>query len=223
MNLKKILLTQTVKNQNAHAYLVVGQIKLEEIINIFKVNLADLFIIDENPIKISKIRELIKWSVLKPHSSKVKLAMLLNIENMSLDAANSLLKLLEEPPKDSVIILQSTKKERILPTIISRCQIVVETEKQDINETEEASKIQDFISSDEITKKNIKERFNLANKLAESPNLKEILNLYEKEYRRKMLNGFESSEILKVIARDRSLLLSNISVKLLLENLLLMF
>src|SRR3989337_1919396 len=98
MNLKKILLAQTAKEKNAHAYLVFGKLKPDELIKIFKVSVADLFIIDENPIKISKIRELIKWSALKPHSSEKKLTIILNIENMSLDAASSLLKLLEEPP-----------------------------------------------------------------------------------------------------------------------------
>lgn len=47
-----------------------------------------------------------------------------NIENMSINAANSLLKFIEEPREDTYTILTTDNFHQILPTIISRCQII---------------------------------------------------------------------------------------------------
>jgi DNA polymerase-3 subunit delta' len=47
-----------------------------------------------------------------------------NAEEMNAEASNSLLKTLEEPSSDSVFILTTAQKEQLLPTILSRCQLV---------------------------------------------------------------------------------------------------
>ena len=46
---------------------------------------------------------------------------------MSVSAANSLLKFLEEPASDTVAILMTEQGQRILPTILSRCQVLTFT------------------------------------------------------------------------------------------------
>lgn len=85
----------------------------------------DIHIIDqENKIKIGQIRELSRHISLSPHSSKYKVAIINNIEQLGKEAANALLKTLEEPPVNSILILIASNLEEILPTIISRCQIV---------------------------------------------------------------------------------------------------
>ena len=43
-------------------------------------------------------------------------------EDLNISASNSLLKMLEEPPKKTLFILVSNNKQSILPTILSRCQ-----------------------------------------------------------------------------------------------------
>ena len=76
-------------------------------------------------ITIGQIRELIRFFQLKvPGKAKVKrVAILEDADTMSLEAQNALLKLLEEPPADSVLILTSSYPQRLLPTIRSRAQL----------------------------------------------------------------------------------------------------
>lgn len=85
----------------------------------------DIFLFEEeNTIKINQIRELKKKLILKPYNLKFKIALLVDAEKMTIAAQNALLKTLEEPPANSIIILLSANLERLLPTIISRAQII---------------------------------------------------------------------------------------------------
>ena len=61
---------------------------------------------------------------LKPFRGGRKIAIIDDADYLNQEGANSLLKTLEEPPPDSVIILIGTSEQRQLPTIRSRCQIV---------------------------------------------------------------------------------------------------
>ena len=75
-------------------------------------------------IKIEQIREIRKEIELKPFRSKKKVYIIDKAEKMTLEASNCLLKTIEEPPYYAIIILICSKIDPILPTIISRCQIV---------------------------------------------------------------------------------------------------
>jgi DNA polymerase-3 subunit delta' len=61
---------------------------------------------------------------LKPYSGRRKIAILDDADFLNKEGANCLLKTLEEPPPQSVLILIGTSEQRQLPTIRSRCQIV---------------------------------------------------------------------------------------------------
>src|SRR5262249_44521337 len=61
---------------------------------------------------------------LKPYSGRRKIAILDDADYLNKEGANCLLKTLEEPPPQSVLILIGTSEQRQLPTIRSRCQIV---------------------------------------------------------------------------------------------------
>ena len=72
-----------------------------------------------------RMREGLCWRLLlKPAVAGRKVAIILDADLLSDEAANCLLKTLEEPPPEAVIILVGTALERQLPTIRSRCQIV---------------------------------------------------------------------------------------------------
>jgi len=75
-------------------------------------------------IKIEQIREIRKEIELKPFRSKKKVYIIDKAEKMTLEASNCLLKTIEEPPYYAIIILICSKIDPILPTIVSRCQIV---------------------------------------------------------------------------------------------------
>jgi DNA polymerase-3 subunit delta' len=75
-------------------------------------------------IKIDQIRTLQKDIGYKPYEGKRKIYILDHAEALRPEAANALLKTLEEPSSDSLMILVTANVYALLPTVISRCQLV---------------------------------------------------------------------------------------------------
>ena len=71
-------------------------------------------------ISVSQIRSLIKQAAFGPTLSKHKICIINEADTMNTEAANSLLKLLEEPPDKWFFILVASSVSRLLPTILSR-------------------------------------------------------------------------------------------------------
>ena len=77
---------------------------------------------EDGVIKIDAIRALIDFLMQTPQLAGRKIAVVASAERMNLNAANALLKTLEEPPPDSFVVLVTGAPERLLPTVRSRCQ-----------------------------------------------------------------------------------------------------
>jgi len=124
----------------SHAYLFSGEEKLGkktvalEFIklicgkeDVFEREHPDLFLISPEigtSIQINQIREL-NWKLsLKPSLAPFKVALLDKAHLMNEEAQNCLLKTLEEPRGNAILILISEQPERLFPTILSRCQII---------------------------------------------------------------------------------------------------
>jgi DNA polymerase-3 subunit delta' len=75
-------------------------------------------------IKIDQIRDLLDFVNLKSHFSGIRVAVIDPAEAMNRNAANSLLKTLEEPPPDTLILLVADQPVRLPATIRSRCQLL---------------------------------------------------------------------------------------------------
>lgn len=75
-------------------------------------------------IKISQIKDLIKQLSLKPIYAQKRVVVIHNADKLNLEAANCFLKVLEEPPLDTTIILLTADENLLLETIVSRCQKV---------------------------------------------------------------------------------------------------
>lgn len=77
-------------------------------------------------IKVDQVREEIEEKLyLRPFEGRYKIVIVDEAERMNHNAQNAFLKTLEEPPRDCVIILLSSRPESLLPTLRSRCQTVV--------------------------------------------------------------------------------------------------
>jgi hypothetical protein len=88
-------------------------------------------------IGIELIKTMQKKLFLQPLKSTRKLIIIEEAHLLTTEAQNALLKVLEEPPKHTCIMLSTETKESLLPTIISRCHIVVlETEKTKLTKKE---------------------------------------------------------------------------------------
>ena len=75
-------------------------------------------------IKIEQIREMLNQVKLRPFSGRQKVFILKNIENMTPEGANALLKTLEEPSASSLLLLTTSVPEKTLDTVKSRCQMI---------------------------------------------------------------------------------------------------
>jgi len=73
-------------------------------------------------IKIESIRQIKNDIYYTVQKGKKKVFIISNAEQMSTEASNSFLKILEEPPGDSLLILTTSKPNSLLPTITGRCQ-----------------------------------------------------------------------------------------------------
>ena len=96
---------------------------------------------DKQSISMDQIRDLQHQLSLKPYAADHKIGILPEAQRMTVEAQNALLKTLEEPPAHSVLILTAPSTKQLLPTIVSRCQIVRLEAEVDLNfESEEHQK-----------------------------------------------------------------------------------
>jgi len=84
----------------------------------------------EKAMGIEDVRNIKKAILLKPFRGKTKAVVIDAYEDITPQAQNALLKILEEPPANTIIVITTAKKELILPTIISRCKVIVLQEKE---------------------------------------------------------------------------------------------
>ncbi|MCD6320609.1 MAG: DNA polymerase III subunit delta' [Candidatus Desulfofervidaceae bacterium] len=102
----------------------------EKCLNCKKINAGThpdvLFIQPEGQsIKIEQIRKVQHSLSFKPASARKRVVIINDADLMTAEAANAFLKTLEEPPLNTILILIAQHKSQLLPTIISRCQVVI--------------------------------------------------------------------------------------------------
>ncbi len=125
-------------------------------------------------ISIDDIRDLSKKFSLSSTDNSYKVCVIDTTEDLNLSASNSLLKILEEPPKNTLFILLSNNQQALLPTILSRCQKVrfKKLAEQDLREISA-----EFFKKNQFT--NLEET-NLLSSCEGSA--RKLLNFLDKEY-----------------------------------------
>lgn len=176
----------------------------------------------EGTIGIEDVRILQKNISLKPLKSPKKAVLIKNSENITIEAQNALLKTLEEPPPNTIVILASKTKETLLPTVLSRCRIVNLTSKDlktaiNKNLLEE---LQELVTSD------MGQRLVFAQNLSKDKNEAVLwLENMIKTAREKLLKDNKNLSLLKIIKKLQKthfvLSTTNTNPRLTLENLLL--
>ncbi len=73
-------------------------------------------------ISIDAVRELHHSAHLRPYEGRRRVFIIQQAERLSLEAANALLKTLEEPPPDVLLLLLTADPDAVIPTVVSRCQ-----------------------------------------------------------------------------------------------------
>lgn len=89
-------------------------------------NHPDIYFVEPsgNNIRIEQIRSLCARLALKPNEALVRVAVIACADRMNARSANALLKVLEEPPANTLFILTAQNSGGLLPTIVSRCRPV---------------------------------------------------------------------------------------------------
>lgn len=130
-------------------------------------------------IGVEEATQLFKKLSLKAYLGKNKVSILWGVERLNIQAANKLLKLIEEPPKNTYFIFVVSDEEMLLPTIKSRCQLTtlppvkhLEIEKHLINQGIENNKANEIAR---LSQGNMKLAFQLVESSGDSKLLEELL------------------------------------------------
>ena len=99
----------------------INQDGTEKVDEDFAFNIFELDAASNN--SVDDIRSLIDQVRIPPQMGKYKVYIIDEVHMLSSSAFNAFLKTLEEPPKHAIFILATTEKHKIIPTILSRCQI----------------------------------------------------------------------------------------------------
>ncbi|MEK7447432.1 MAG: hypothetical protein AAB632_01375 [Patescibacteria group bacterium] len=183
----------------------------------------------EGAIKIAEIRALQKSLYLKPYQASHKVAIIEDAHLMTDESANAMLKVLEEPPENSIIILTSPDKKLLPETIVSRSQIVSFGTGGVLQKTENSEEIYTDVMNI-LDKKPVYEKMITIQKYSKEKTLSvEFLNILEGILREVVLgkgnlSGYSEKKIISILElaqKSRDYLKNNLSSKFVLENLVL--
>ena len=173
-------------------------------------------IIPKDEFSIEDSRLIIKKSSLSPLFSKNKVILVENFSNPSLQGQNSLLKILEEPPLSTLIILLSETKNNILPTILSRV-ITVDYHTKPSSKTDAIS-IEAFISQITSAELSLGQKLMLLDKSKEA-DLKVVIKDLQITLNKPNLNKSELF-LAKSLLDINSLTKVNVKSRLILDNII---
>tara|TARA_B100001173_G_scaffold214928_1_gene185576 strand:- start:64 stop:1740 length:1677 start_codon:yes stop_codon:yes gene_type:complete len=165
--------------------------------NIFELDAASNRGIEEMKNLIDKVR-------IPPQIGKYKVYIIDEVHMLTPQAMNAFLKTLEEPPKHIVFVLATTEKNKILPTILSRCQIY---DFNRINESEICKAIVDICTKEEFKYEN--EAISIIARKSDG-SLRDSLTILDRivSFTNKNITTKKTSELLNVLDNESFLKLS---------------
>ncbi len=175
-------------------------------------------------IKIEQIRDLTYKLSLMPYQAKYKIALIDNADQMTTEAANALLKVLEEPKSYTYIFLITSTPNKLPKTILSRCQKItfgpVEINREETEEITQALKFYEIFQSDSISDRLIS-AYDIAE--LEANEIKRIFDVWLEKSEKNLQTSPSKVGAQKIfqIMRAQRFLEQNVNNKLLLTNLML--
>lgn len=161
---------------------------------------------------IAQARKIKEHFSLKPYSAKGRVVVLEDASTLTHEAQNALLKTLEEPPQEAILLLGAPSDANFLPTILSRCQIIrLQDTGYRIQETEDIEKL--LISS-------IEDRFEFIEKLKDREEFLHALVYYFHKDLRVHPEGVHSN-FLKELLQAEQWAKQNVNIRAILEYLML--
>lgn len=176
---------------------------------------------EEKTIGIGDIRSFQSKIFLKPSQGKEKGIIIDSTNGITTEAQNSLLKVLEEPPNNTYIMLVTSNKEIFLPTILSRCKLI-ELENK---ESTDLDKFKETLN--DLSKKGIGERLKLAQDFSKDKNqaitfIENLILTAREDMKKNLDHSQENSLILKKLQAGYLVIkITNANLRLALENIFL--
>ncbi len=116
----------------------------ETLDNFDKFNQIEIFT-EDNKLGISDVRSINEWNAMKTED-KIKLSLIRQAEKLTVEAQNAILKVVEEPNENTLIVLSTNNIDSLLETVKSRCLIITFKQKENNNENSEL--VNTFLNSD---------------------------------------------------------------------------
>lgn len=165
-----------------------------------------LYFPTDSKLGIEQARKIKEHFSLKPHSAKGRVVVLEDASTLTLEAQNALLKTLEEPPENAILILGAQTDAKLLPTILSRCQIIrVKGEGGRVNSHEE--------DIEKLLQSTIAERFEYVEKLKDREEFLKSMTAYFYQQR--------NMQFLKELLQAEGWANQNVNIRAILEYLML--
>lgn len=187
-------------------------------------NSPDIHILNpegENSIGIEEVKIFQKEMMFQPFEEKFQAGIILEAEKLTHQAQNALLKTLEDTSVYSVFFLCVDNKKNLLPTIISRSQIIYSSEIVEGENETEKEYLNDILDLD------LKEQFEIIEKYSQDRNLSlEFINFVEKIFHKRLeldiKNGNideskKNSAFLNIVQESREKISANCNRRLTLE------
>ncbi len=191
-----------------------AQLRIEEIKKILAQNSIpsfkhpDLLYFDsDSKLGIEQARQIKEHFSIKPNTLKGKVAVIEEGANLTLDAQNAMLKLMEELPQEGLLIIGASTDARFLPTVLSRCH-VIRLKGEEAN-LEKVKEIELLLSA------TIEERFEYIEKLKEKEEFLFALTSY---FHKKLP---KNKEFTKELLKAEEYAKQNVNIRAILEYLML--
>jgi len=158
------------------------KVLLEELkLHGLKIEHVDVLYIDsEQKMGIEQSRNIKGFFQTKPYQAAGKAVVVEDISGITPEAQNALLKLLEEPPESAIILLGTAYTHHLLPTFLSRVQVVHEVIDSGLRQNDNNSRM--TIVADTVVEKiltgNTEERFKIVEKATDKKQLLQKLLIY---------------------------------------------
>lgn len=204
----KIVVSRDKKERDQNIWKILEDFKI-------KPDNLDLLKFEDEKIGILQVKLLIKHLSTKPFGQTIKSAVILNGNNISHDAQNALLKILEEPPLESIILIGVDSDNRLLPTILSRCLVVCD-QKSQVSQSE--------FNLEEILNKTVEERFEIIEKTSDKEKfLEDLTQSYRKGFNNPDVDAYYTPrvEFLEELLQAQIWKESNVNIRTILEYLML--
>lgn len=167
---------------------------------------------------IEGVREVLQLASLLPVSSSRKIVLMLNMEQANTQMLNALLKTLEEPPKHTIFLLQSSRP--LLATISSRCQVINLSSASSL-QNEVSPEVNEALQILEATRtKGLAEKLSLVNTLAvlEDEVLLQLLQHWLAAQTKKLKDHPETFAAVRSSMETLQALQGNFNKKMVLQN-----